>query len=72
MGYLELSGTAKQLAKEHENGLITGLMNYYQNRTDAAERIGAIILFIGNLFVGFVFICSIIFAGNLPSSCGVL
>ena len=51
MGYLELSETAKQLAREHENGIINGLMEYYQTRGDGAERVGTIFLFIGNLFV---------------------
>uniref|UniRef100_A0A914EML2 Uncharacterized protein n=1 Tax=Acrobeloides nanus TaxID=290746 RepID=A0A914EML2_9BILA len=50
LGYLELSDTAKQLAREHENGIINGLMEYYQSRGDGAERVGTLILFIGNLF----------------------
>lgn len=49
--YFELSPSAKVLAKEHEYGIIRGLHEYYKGRADGPERMGAVILFIGNIFV---------------------
>ena len=49
--YFELSPAAKVLAKEHEYGIIKGLHEYYRGRSDGPERMGAVILFIGNVFV---------------------
>ncbi|KAE9548313.1 hypothetical protein FO519_008480 [Halicephalobus sp. NKZ332] len=50
--YFELSPAAKLLAKEHEYSIIKGLHEYYKDRPEGPERMGAVILFIGNIFVG--------------------
>ena len=49
--YFELTPAAKLLAKEHEYGIIRGLHDYYKDQPEGPERMGAVILFIGNIFV---------------------
>lgn len=49
--YFELSPPTKILAKEHEYSIIRGLHEYYKGRADGPERMGVVILFIGNIFV---------------------
>ncbi|KAH7698142.1 Protein NHR-20 [Aphelenchoides avenae] len=47
--YYELSIPGKLLARQYEIAVVSGLHHYYSGRPDAAERVGQIILFMGNI-----------------------
>lgn len=49
--YYELSIPGKLLARQYEIAVVSGLHHYYSGRPDAAERVGQIILFMGNISV---------------------